>query len=496
MSETPSPPISTFEGRKGLYALSGLGLVILLGFVGIVRISREFEYAQWEITPQTWGYIAVAVLLGGLCSGLLWLIPRLKDSRKLLGVIFLVGLLARLLMFASNPVLEDDWHRYLWDGASVANGVSPYAYAPAEAAPLNRLGQQLDWSDDPDLATLQALTEEDFTVYARINYPYFKTIYPPIAQGAFGLAHRLAPFSLNGWRAVLLGVDLVSFALLVWALKAYGRSALWTGLYWWNPVIVLEMFNSGHMDGLIVPALVAVLLLARLNRLRLALLALAGAAAVKFWPVLLAPALVRRVMFKPVPLLGYAALFCVAAGILLWPQLQYVVGVIPGQGVDVIDADQGLVAYAEGWRRNAFVFTLVSDGVLGWLGDDGALARRLIMIAVALGALLIAWRRPVNTDALPATCLAIVALLVFLSPTGYPWYQIWLAGLIPFAPRLGYLALMTSAPLYYTRFLLGDSDPIYQYLIVPVAFGLPLLLLALPLFSRTKKDDSFTNDPA
>jgi len=480
MSEVSSSIIEKLQGRTGLYALFGLGLFVLLGFFAIVQVSSGFEYARWDIDPQTWTYIALAVLLGLLCSVLLWLIPRLRVSRKTLGIIFLVGLVARLMMFASNPVLEDDWHRYLWDGASVANGVDPYAYAPAEATPLNRLGEQLDWSDDPQLARLQELTEEDFTVYARINYPYFKTIYPPIAQAGFGLAHILAPFSLNGWRTVLLGVDLISFTLLFFGLKAYGRSVLWTGLYWWNPVIVLEMFNSGHMDGLIIPFLVGVLLLARQGRLRLALLALAGAAAVKFWPALLAPALVRRVMFKPVALIGYATLFCLAAGLLLWPQLQHVFGIIPGQGVGVIDADQGLVAYAEGWRRNAFLFTLLSDGALGWLDDDGAMARRLVMLSVALGALLIAWRRSAATEALPATCLAIIALLIFLSPTGYPWYQIWLAGLIPFAPRLGYLALMTTAPLYYTRFLLGDSDPIYQYLIVPVAFGVPLLLLGLP----------------
>ncbi|MEO9971966.1 MAG: hypothetical protein ABJG15_19380 [Hyphomonadaceae bacterium] len=477
----------TDPGRTGLYVLSGLGAFMLAGYLAIVFVSFGFEYAQWDITAQTLAYIGLAMALGIGCSLLIWLVPRLKAGRAVLGAIFIVGLCARLMMFASNPVLEDDWHRYLWDGASVANAVDPYAYAPAEATPVTRLGEQLDWSDDPKLARLQELTEEDFLVYARINYPYFKTIYPPIAQAGFGFAHLLAPYSLNGWRAVLLAVDLLSFVLILWGLKAYGRSGLWVGLYWWNPVIVLEMFNAGHMDGLIVPFLVGTLLLVRLGRLRLALVALAGAAAVKLWPVLLAPAVVRRAMFKPVALIGYAALFCVVAGMLLWPQLRHVVGFIPGEGIGIIDSDQGLVAYAEGWRRNAFLFTVLSDGLLGWLDDDGALARRIVMIIVALGALLIAWRRGAETDRLPATCLAVIALLIFLSPTGYPWYQIWLAGLIPFAPRLGYLALMTTAPLYYTRFLLGDSDPLYQYLIVPLAFGIPLLMLGLPYLFKAAR---------
>ena len=35
---------------------------------------------------------------------------------------------------------------------------------------------------------------------------------------------------------------------------------------------------------------------------------------------------------------------------------------------------------------------------------------------------------------------------------------------------------MTTAPLYYMRFVLGDSDPFYQNWVIPFAFGLPLLV--------------------
>ena len=139
------------------------------------------------------------------------------------------------MMFASNPVLEDDWHRYLWDGAVVADGSDPYKFSPAEATPIDRFGNQIDWSDDPELLRLQelvdGLTQEEFDVYWRVNYPYYKTIYPPIAQGGFGLAHFISPYNLNGWRGVLLLVDLISFALIVWVLGLFGRSSAWVGLY-------------------------------------------------------------------------------------------------------------------------------------------------------------------------------------------------------------------------------------------------------------------------
>jgi len=474
-----------FSDRTGLMLLSGLGVLVLALCGGVVFVSQEFTYGRWDIEPYLWQYIGLAMLLGLILLGLFALCGRIKARPAALGVIFAVGIVARLMMFGTNPVLEDDWHRYLWDGASVANGVDPYKYAPAEATPVNRFGQVLDWSEDEKLARLQELTEEDFEVYERVNYPYYKTIYPPIAQGAFGLAHFIAPYSLDGWRAVLLGVDIISFGLLIWALVLYGRSYLWAGLYWWNPVVLLEVFNAGHMDGLIVPFLIGALGLARCDRHGFAVIALAGAAAVKLWPVLLAPMLVRKYMFDLRRLIPLAVLFCVTAFVLLWPQLRYV----------FTDPDQGLVAYSEAWRRHAFLYSVLVEGPFSGFGDPVTAARRFVLLCVGGGALWLAWRNPAwqqdwqqdlkgtqgeEGTHMAAGLLAVTALLLFLSPTGYPWYQVWLAGLIPFAPRLGFIVFTIMAPIYYVRFILGDAGMVYQWGWVPVAFGLPLLLLLVP----------------
>lgn len=464
------------NGRTGLYILSGLGVLVLLLSGSIAYLSQAFRYARWDIIPELWIYITLAAIMGGVLLGFWALARRLKPSARALAFIFGVGLIARLMMFTSNPVMEDDWHRYLWDGASVANGVDPYQFAPAAAASTDGFGEQQSLSDDPDLQRLQALSTENYTVYSRVNYPYVKTIYQPVAEGAFGLAHIIAPFSLNGWRSILLAVDLISFCLIVWALRVFGRSYLWVGLYWWNPVVLLEVFNSGHMDGLIVPFLVAALGLAKLDKLGFAVTALAGAAAVKLWPILLAPLLVRKYMFDLKRLIPLALLFCVIAFALLWPQLRYV----------FTDPDQGLVVYTEGWRRHAFLYSILVEGPFSSFTDPVKSARLFVFITVSIGALWLAWRNSGGlSDAkeesqMAAGMLAVTALLVFLSPTGYPWYQVWLAGLIPFAPRLGFLVLTMTAPIYYTRFILGDENLIYQWGWVGLAFGLPLILLLVP----------------
>ena len=202
------------------------------------------------------------------------------------------------------------------------------------------------------------------------------------------------------------------------------------------------------------PFLVAAFGLAKINRHGFAVTALAAAAAVKLWPILLAPLLVRKYLFDLKRLIPLAILFSSITLILLWPQLSHVVG----------DPNQGLVAYSEGWRRHAFLYAILVEGPFASFLNPDIAARIFVLITVSTGALFLAWRSSKNVmdeageSRMAAGGLAIIALLLFLSPTGYPWYQVWLAGLIPFAPRFGFIFLTTMAPIYYTRFILQDDS--------------------------------------
>jgi len=144
------------------------------------------------------------------------------------------------------------------------------------------------------------------------------------------------------------------------------------------------------------------------------------------------------------------------------------------------------VAYTEGWRRHAFLYSILVEGPFSATSDAVRTSRIFVLISVSLGALWLAWRHSSNLSELSgeskmaAGFLAVTTLLIFLSPTGYPWYQVWLAAFIPFAPRLGFLALMVTAPIYYTRFIFGDENLFYQWGWVSLAFGVPLILLLVP----------------
>ena len=129
------------------------------------------------------------------------------------------GLLLRALALPSAPVLEDDFNRYLWDGAVAASGLSPYAFPPSAvldgsvAVPRRLLVESLDSGG----------------VLRRVNHPRLTTIYPPVAQAAFLLAPLLLAPGLKATRkaaaASALYVALTAALLLPMAGHATGPSA-------------------------------------------------------------------------------------------------------------------------------------------------------------------------------------------------------------------------------------------------------------------------------
>nr|WP_070960032.1 glycosyltransferase 87 family protein [Hyphomonas sp. Mor2] len=455
----------------------GAGLTALV--VGLAALSYAFPYGlDVKETPLAL-YIGLALILGGFWACLLRFLGRTEQASGSVLAVLLLGLMMRGAMFLSLPVLEDDSYRYLWDGAVTANGLDPYTYAPAEALPSSGpWAEQASSESDPDLARLQALAGAHAEPHSRINYPYVSTIYPPLAQAAFAAAHVIDPFGLTGWRLVLLAADLVSFWLLILLLRENRKDPIWSSLYWWNPVLILQAYGAGHMDLLLVPFLLAALWLAQRRKLAASSAALAGAAAVKLWPVLLFPLLVRPLLRQPIRLVAISVLFVGVLAIALLPQLLH-----------ALRPEAGLNAYASEWRTHAFLFAIFEDAVFAPFEASGTLARGFVamMMLTLTGAL--TWRYADQPDRLPVLSAILISALIFLSPTGYPWYLIWLAPLVVFLPHPGLIALFVLAPLYWLRFPFGDDSILYQWGIVPIAFGLPLLLMAQS-FTFRRSDDA------
>ncbi len=356
-----------------------------------------------------------------------------------LWLVFSIGLILRLLMVVSTPVLEVDFNRYLWDGAVTAHGLNPYRYAPDQI------------SEHPERVpkVYQKLAREGAPVLAGINHSYLTSIYPPLTQLFFAFAHWLSPWHLTGWRLLLLAMDLVSFGLLLALLQHLRRPLIWSLLYWWNPLLIKELFNAGHMEGLLFPFLLAALLALLKRRKSWALVFLALATAIKLWPALLLPLFLRKGADRPAKMGLYAAGFTALCLLLLWPLLS-----TWGQ-------TSGLSNYTTRWELNDVLFPWLVRGwaaLLPYLGMHPGWAQQwarfTVALLVGLSALLVAIPPVLRFQQWARRALVVVAVLFFLSPTQFPWYGLWLLPLLVLEPVPALLFLTVTLPIYYLRYVL------------------------------------------
>ncbi len=385
----------------------------------------------------------------------------LQSNRGLLALTLAVGVVLRLLMFTTEPALEDDQQRYLWEGALVAHGFSPYRIAPDDAKAADRA------------TLLGKIAERSAPVLERVNHPALTTIYPPVAQAAFALAHLLSPFNLTAWRLLLLVADGVTLWLLLRLLADCGRTPLWSVLYWWNPLVIKEVFNSAHMEGVLIPLVVGAVLLSGRRRFMAASATLGLAIGVKVWPVLLVPLLLRPLAMEPRRTIGPLSVLAALCALWAWPILAGGLG-----------PRSGFVAYAGDWQANSALLPALRDTlgqslalVLPGIGA-GQIARLILAACAVLIALWLSrdpWRTP--RELVERVALFTLALLL-LSPAQFPWYALWTLPFLPLAPRLGVSLLAVTMPLYYASFYFAS---IGQYEVfrdkVVWAVWLPIWLL-------------------
>jgi hypothetical protein len=377
--------------------------------------------------------------------------------------VMLVAAVAFRLIAAAGPAsLSDDVYRYVWDGRVQAAGHHPYRYAPAD--PLR-----------------QAL--RDASIYPRINHPEIPTIYPPLAELVFA-ALAFARAGVTGFKVAFALFDVgVVFALLA-LLKQLGLPRHRVVLYAWNPLAVVEVAGSGHVEPLgILLVVLGLAWIAERKALR-AGASLGGAIQAKFLPLILVFGFVRRMKIG-----GVLAMLAMVA---------VTVAPYAGRGPWL---PPGLVAYARHWEHGAVLFagvraffesvdaaphvkSIISWAQSRWGGAEtgvwdvlyrsvwpGELARITVAVIALAWAAIQAFRRQPSAA---HEARLVLGGAVLLSPTLHPWYVLWLLPLAAAEAAGGWLLLGALVPLQY---LAGGND-------VPWWIRLTILLPALAWMTR------------
>jgi hypothetical protein len=377
-----------------------------------------------------------------------------------------------------QPLLEDDFFRYLWDGYQFATTGDPYRLAPA--AFFGAPATSPIWQ----------------TILSGINYPEIPTIYGPVLEGLFALAYAIAPAQLRAIQLLLLGVDVV----LLWILARAGVKARWLLAYAIHPLILKEAMGSAHPDGVVGLFLVLAIQAWRGGHARSLGMAVGLAVATKVSAlvvlpmVLLTPALqpptnepsrARQLVWTVRVLSSMALCLCMVYLPFAW------------HGGNEFFA---LRQFGSDWRFNPLLFRLVEAALpAGWVRPTAAVA-----VATAVAFVALRWRQrlhgmPTLAQA-PPVDVALVMLLL-LSPVVNPWYWLWAlapAVLLGNATVVGVAACSVVSYVISDHFLLAGTATRGEWWLAPwVGWACALFQLGLMglLHNAVRRPTRYAHSP-
>lgn len=334
-------------------------------------------------------------------------------TRSALFVVLLASLAFRLTLFSLPPTLSYDLYRYQWEGKVQLAGRNPYLSAPA----------------DPELAHLRP------TEFNRLPGAEYTAAYGPLTELLFRLAARLD--GQAGLKLQSVAFDLATLVVLLGLLRTRREPPVRALLYAWCPLVVVEFAGSGHNDSVALFGFLLANFLIIRQRPVVSNAALAAAALSKWFAAVAAPVFLWRSGWRG--LLAFLAVGLAAA-------LPY-----RDAGWNLFG---GLLSYAGEWRNNESLYALL----LAATGQETVATG----VALGVGAGLAVHAAARGTDPLRASYLLVAAVLL-LSPSVFPWYVTWLVPFLCFFPNPGFLVFTTTVLLSYHVLIDYTSLGVWRY---------------------------------
>jgi alpha-1,6-mannosyltransferase len=375
------------------HRMYGLGAILL---VALTICSRNFSR-----TGELSFFIPLAVAGVAYLLAIRELLSTPEFPKRVIVFGLALSALWHFQFLRMPPGLDDDIHRYVWDGRVQRLGYNPYIVVPSE----------------PALASLH--TSETRT----LNNPEVPSPYPAGAQLFFRAVTSIheSTFAL---KVAFVVCDLAIVFVLLDVLRCTRQAEHWVLAYAWNPLLATEVAGSGHID--IVGVLLLLVSVAALVRRWRAVAALAFglAVSVKLLPMVLLPLYWRRVRMRD------AALAAIVVGLLYAPFFNH--GRIP---------IGSLGTYVQRFRFNDPVFATL----------ERVTAPQVVAgLAALVGFLTAIWMRRKSAEGSSGAFAWPMAASLLCAPVVYPWYMLWL---LPFIRSTSTVPIMiwtlSIIPTYY-----------------------------------------------
>jgi len=338
------------------------------------------------------------------------------------------------------PGVDDDIHRYVWDGRVQRLGYNPYIVVPS------------------DLALAGLHTPETRT----LNNPEVPSPYPAGAQLFFRAVTSIheSTFAL---KVAFVICDFAIVFVLLDVLRRTRQGEHWVLAYAWHPLLAIEVAGSGHVD--IVGVLLLLVSAASLVRRWRAVAAISFglAVAVKFLPIVLLPLYWKRVRLRD------AALAAIGIALLYAPFLNH--GRIP---------IGSLGTYVQRFRFNDPVFATL---------ERVAAPQFVAGLALLVGFLTAIWMRKKSAEGSTEAFAWPMAASLFCAPVVYPWYLLWMLPFLRWTSTLPIVVWTLSIlPTYYVWHLRTVGRPwLVPDWIVILEYGSVAVAAAMIALRRTTR---------
>jgi len=414
------------------HRLYGLGVILL---VALTICSQNFSRGG---EPSFFIPLAVAGVAYLLAIREFFYSPGLP--RRVIFFGLALSALWHFQFLRMPPGLDDDIHRYVWDGRMQRLGYNPYIVVPS----------------DPAFANLH--TAETRT----LNNPEVPSPYPAGAQLFFRAVTSIheSTFAL---KVAFVVCDFAIVLLLLDFLRRTGQGEHWVLAYAWHPLLAIEVAGSGHVDvvGVLLLLVSAASLLRRWRAV--AAISFGLAIAVKFLPIVLVPLYWKHVRMRD------ASLAAIIVGLLYVPFLNH--GRIP---------IGSLGSYVQRFRFNDPVFAML---------ERMAAPQVVAGLAVFVGFLTAIWMRRKSVEESAEAFAWPMAASLFCAPVVYPWYLLWMLPFLRSTSTLPILVWTLSIlPTYYVWHLRALGMPwVVPDWIMILEFGTVVIagaIIALRRFTR------------
>ena len=297
-------------------------------------------------------------------------LPRLLVTALLFAVAF------RVPLVIPRVGADNDMVRYMYDGRLQRLGYNPFAVIPS----------------DPAVAATH--TDETRLMPSRNA----RTPYPAAAQLFFRLVVTIRESS-RAMKIALVACDLLTIAVLLAWLRATSRSPWLALVYAWNPLVILEVAHSGHIDALGALWIAVAAWMLSTGRGMRAMIAFVIAVAAKLLPIVLVPLFWKRVRVRD------AVVAALVLAALYFP--------FRSSGALPLGAVPNVVAFI---RFNGPLFKALATA---WTPQGAAAAAVLAGLAVAT------WMRFTRPADDPAAWAWPMAVSLAAAPVIYPWYLLY-----------------------------------------------------------------------